>query len=155
MIIGDGELRSELEYLAGLLGVLSRIRFIGNVKDTAKYLQASDVFVLASDRENQSNALIEAMACGLPVIATAVGGNKEIIQHDVNGILVPNSSAYDLSQAVERILSNDKMCARLGANARQSVIAHYSIDCVIEQYLSLYNLPKIEIRAAVLFGGEN
>jgi hypothetical protein len=47
------------------------------------------------------------------------------------------------------------MCARLGANARQSVIAHYSIDCVIEQYLSLYNLPKIEIRAAVLFGGEN
>jgi len=152
MIIGDGELKSELEHMASSLGVLSRVQFVGNVKDTAKYLQASDVFVLASDKENQSNALIEAMACGLPVIATAVGGNKEIIQHDVNGILVPNSSAHDLSQAIERILSNDKMSARLGISARKSVIERYSIDFVVEQYLSLYNLPNVEIRDSALLG---
>lgn len=148
MIIGDGELRSELERLAGSLGVSSRVQFVGNVSDTAKYLQASDVFVLASDKENQSNALIEAMSCGLPVIATSVGGNKEVIQHGVNGLLVPTSSAHDLSQAIIQILSDEKMSARLGGNARKSVLARYTLDYVIEQYLPIYELPKVEKKDA-------
>jgi len=142
LIIGDGKLRQKLHELASTLEVQKHVFFIGAVEDPSKYLQASDLFLLGSDEENQSNALIEAMSCGIPVVATKVGGNKEIVQPGVNGLLVARSSINELSQAISQILQDKELGARLGISARQSVVEKYSFDDVVERYLSLYDLPS-------------
>ena len=138
VIVGDGVLRNELESLANTLGVSQVIRFVGNVKDPAKYLQAADVFVLASDRENQSNALLEAMACGLPVVATNVGGNKECIRSGENGFLVEPASPHEMAGVLQDVLNNEDLAAKLGAAARQTVLQHYTFEKILERYQKLY-----------------
>ena len=141
VVVGEGELRGELEQLADKLGVEGSVIFVGNVETPLEFLQCSDVFVLASDKENYSNALLEAMSCGIPVVATKVGGNKEIVQHGENGLLVARSSVSEITQAISKILQDKELAARLGNNARQSIVEKYSFERVVERYLSLYDLP--------------
>lgn len=142
VVVGDGSLWDELHQLAESLGVKNQVRFTGFVQKPLEYLQASDVFVIASDVENRSNALLEAMACGLPVVATEVGGNEECIQHLVNGVLVPPGAPSEMAQAILVICQDEILAARLGANARQSVLKHYTVERMVDQYLQLYHLPK-------------
>ena len=141
VVVGEGELRGELEQLADELGVKGFVKFVGNVETPLECLQCADVFVLASDKENYSNALLEAMSCGLPVVATKVGGNKEIVQHGENGLLVSRSSVSEITQAISQILQDKELAARLGNSARQSIVEKYSFESIVERYLSLYDLP--------------
>jgi len=142
IIVGDGVLRNELESLAISLDILNCVQFVGNIKDPAKYLRASDVFVLASDQENQSNALIEAMACGLPVVATEVGGNKECIQSGMNGLLVKPASPHEIAGAIQDIFKNVDLAARLGAEARLTALKHYSFEKIMDHYQKLYDFQQ-------------
>lgn len=142
LIVGQGRDELELKSLTNSLGLRNVVRFEGHVNNPLPYLQASDIFVLASDMETHSNALIEAMSVGLPVIATDVGGNRECVRHGTNGLLVPPSSASALAEAILMVLSDDSLACRLGLNARKTVTERYSLEAMIDSYARLYKLPN-------------
>lgn len=101
------------------------------------YYRAADLFILPSHVEGMSNALLEAMACGLPAIASTVGAASELIRPDVNGLLVEPSSPVDLEQALNRLLSDSELRNRLGSAARNTSL-QYSIDAVAPRLLANY-----------------
>jgi glycosyltransferase involved in cell wall biosynthesis len=103
-----------------------------------KYLQASDCFVLPSASEGLSNALLEAMACGLPVVASAVGGSLDIIVDRENGLLVTPGNGQELGEAIECVLTNTSWAEQLGRSARQTVEAGYSLDITSQRLRELY-----------------
>ena len=142
LIIGDGRERNNLQQLVDNLGIRKNVRFEGFVDDPLEYLQASDVYARASDIENFSNAMLEAMACELSVVATAVEGHKECIQQGMNGFLVPPSSPTDMALALLDIIKDDYLGTRMGTNARESVVMHYTLDLAVDRYLSLYDFSS-------------
>lgn len=138
IVAGDGPDRSALEEIAGQLGIAHRIKMLGEVLDIAPYLAASDVFVLPSRGEGMSNALLEAMATGLPCLASDVGGNREVILSGENGLLFQPEDVAGLANALDLLLSDRDLSARLGAAARQSVEQQVSFDSVADRYVALY-----------------
>ena len=134
LIIGTGPSDAELRAMGG-----PGVRFVGQVEDVAPYLQAADVFVLPSATEGLSNALLEAMSCGLAVIATEVGGNRDLIKNNDNGILVQPKNLATLQHALTFILENPETLQRLGRQAREDVLERYSLDSTAEKLARLYN----------------
>jgi glycosyltransferase involved in cell wall biosynthesis len=120
------------------LGVAQRIRLLEQQVDIQRFYQAADVFVLPSRMEGLPNAVLEAMACGLPVVSTAVGGSPEIIENGVNGLLVPPDDADALATAILNYLQHPRRAQEQGLSARKTVLARYPMDGVAEQYLMLY-----------------
>jgi glycosyltransferase involved in cell wall biosynthesis len=137
-VVGDGPLRDELSALAGNLGVGSDVRFLGYRDDIAPLLDRADLFVLPSRAEGISNALLEAMAVGLPVVASAVSGNTDVIEPEVNGLLVEADDPASLAATVLRLLDEPGLRRRLGGEARRTVETRYSIEHVGERYVDLY-----------------
>jgi len=133
LILGSGPLEVELKQSAGE-GVL----FLGSQPDVIPYLQVSDLFVLPSSAEGLSLALLEALACGLPVIATAVGGNPEVLRQGETGWLIPPGDGNALCEAILALLHNSKMRAELGANGRAHVVRNYSLATMAERLVELY-----------------
>ncbi|MFO8058036.1 MAG: glycosyltransferase, partial [bacterium] len=118
-IAGEGKLKSSLERLARQKGVWDRVVFQGPVEDMPSFLGALDVFVLASTSEGRSNALAEALAMGLPVVATDIPGNVELVEHEKNGLLVSPEDPVSVASAVERFVNDTALRERLAANARR------------------------------------
>ncbi len=145
MIIGDGPLRSDLLSFASELRLLDRVTFLGNRSDIPDLLCASDVFVLSSAWEGMPNSLLEAMAAGLPVIATVVGNVAEIVEPGASGILVSPKSPEMLARGLSALLSmSDRERFEIGQKGRQTVIARYCIantvlktQCLFEHAVSL------------------
>lgn len=126
---------------AARAGAGDRLRFAGVTHDVPSYLQAADVFVLPSRREGMPVALLEAMACGLPCIASRLPGSTEaIIDDGVNGVLVPPGDALALAAALERLLSNPDERQRLGTAARATISHRYSSGNVADRWLDAYAL---------------
>jgi glycosyltransferase involved in cell wall biosynthesis len=140
---GDGPRREHLEVLARALGLTGRVTFLGECRDVAPILAASDLFVLPSRSEAFPNALIEAMATALPVIASAVGGIPEVVRPGVNGLLVPPDDAAALADAALALMADPGRAAALGRAARLDVEHHYTIDRMVERFERLY-LAEIE-----------
>ena len=113
------------------------VTFTGNVADVRMYLQAGDFFLLPSESEALGLSLLEAMACGLPCIATNVGGILDIIQHNVNGILVPYGDQESLEKGMRRLLDHEEEVKQLGKNARKTIEERFNLDREVEQYISL------------------
>jgi glycosyltransferase involved in cell wall biosynthesis len=124
VVIGGGD-RGPLESLARELQLTESIIFLGSVKDVVPYLQNVDVGVLCSAREGLSNALMEYMACGLPVVATAVGGNPELVDLS-NGILVPPNDARALSDALAQLARNPELRRRMGLCSLEKIKERFS-----------------------------
>jgi glycosyltransferase involved in cell wall biosynthesis len=124
-IVGDGPLRESLARLAAESGVASSVCFLGERKDATQLMQASDFLVLPSHFEGLSNALLEAMAAGCPVVASAVGGSVELIENERSGLLFPSDDAAALAVAMAR-LAEPALRSRLAESARQHVEQHYS-----------------------------
>lgn len=122
-VLGDGPERRSLERRAGELGVSDRVRFLGagSRDDVLALFRAVDAALLTSAWENLPHTLLEALAAGTPVIATAVGGIPEVVRHGVNGLLVPARDIDALVQAVERVVRDDGLRASLAASAAASV----------------------------------
>jgi sugar transferase (PEP-CTERM/EpsH1 system associated) len=139
LIVGDGPLFAELTQLIKQLALQDVVWMPGDRKDVPALLQAMDVFVLPSLGEGISNTVLEAMASGLPVVATAVGGNVELVENGFNGSLVPAADHLALSSALENLLQNDLERNRQGANARQSVSERFDWDRTVEAYLHVYD----------------
>jgi glycosyltransferase involved in cell wall biosynthesis len=133
IFVGDGPLRGELERASGV-----RTQFLGQRADVAKLLAGFDVFVLSSSTEGMSIALLEAMAAGCPIVVTAVGGNTELIQDEVTGLVVPPDDETALRVAVERLLTNRELADRLGAAAREAARQRYSVGAMTQRYEELW-----------------
>jgi glycosyltransferase involved in cell wall biosynthesis len=133
LILGTGAEESRLKQMAGA-GIL----FLGHVENVAGYLQASDIFVLPSATEGLSNALLEALAAGLPVIATAVGGAPEAVAHLQHGWLIPPDTPAALQEAVLALLNNAACRDSLGYRGRQRAVEHYALPTTANRLRDLY-----------------
>ncbi|MEO8353151.1 MAG: glycosyltransferase family 4 protein, partial [Chthoniobacteraceae bacterium] len=120
VIVGTGELESELKALSHRLGVTANVDFVGQQSNVTPWLQQSRVFVLTSDSEGLSLAMMEALACGLPCVVSDVGELGEVIQNGMNGYLVAARTGVAFADAIEPILSNAAEFSRLSTNASQS-----------------------------------
>src|SRR5438270_338007 len=137
VLIGDGPLRPEFERMAAELGIRERVQFLGDRRDIPAVLGAMDVTVLPSDSESLSNVVLESMAAGVPVVASAVGGNIELLSGD-RGVLVPRNDDAELAAALERLLLNPELRAKLADEAKNFVQANYGMKHVQESYEALY-----------------
>jgi sugar transferase (PEP-CTERM/EpsH1 system associated) len=138
VIAGDGPCREELCALIGKLGLQPHVRLLGERDDIPTVLGAMDVFVLPSIAEGMSNTIIEAMACGLPVVATRVGGNCELVEDGVTGKLIPPQDVATLATAINRYLSSAERRAADGQSARQRVLDGFSLERMRAAYADLY-----------------
>lgn len=138
LLLGDGPLEAELRRQAHEAGIAARVDFLGARSDVPALLPALDAFVLVSRTEGLSNATLEAMACGLPVIATAVGGQPEAVEDGVTGLLVPPRAPGRLALALESFLHAPARCHRMGRLARETILRRFSRDAMLQGYEQLY-----------------
>ncbi|MCC7418406.1 MAG: glycosyltransferase family 4 protein [Acidobacteria bacterium] len=123
----------------GQLGLADRVIFVERTSDVASYLQASDLFAMPSSREGLSNALLEAMACGLPCIAAAIPGvTDSVIEDGASGFIVPPGDERALASVLTMLLRDRGMMEEVGRRARQTILERYAIDAVADRYLALY-----------------
>jgi glycosyltransferase involved in cell wall biosynthesis len=138
LIVGEGECRDDLHTLAEELQITRTVRFLGQRRDPEELLPACDVFVLSSLSEGLSFAILEAMACGLPVVATRVGGNIELVEDGVTGILAPSCDPAALAVAVGRLLDDGGQRLRMGERGRDFVERHHDAAAWARRYVELY-----------------
>jgi sugar transferase (PEP-CTERM/EpsH1 system associated) len=139
VIVGDGPLRSWLEDEASSLGVADVVTFTGARNDTPDLLRGFDVFVLPSVNEGISNTILEAMASGLPVVASAVGGNPELVAEGVTGSLYDAGDPGALEQALLPYLTDAVLRETHGAAGRVRVVQNFSLDSMVTRYVALYD----------------
>jgi glycosyltransferase involved in cell wall biosynthesis len=137
-LIGDGPLRASLVRQVNLRGLRSRVRFLGERPDVPEQLAAADLFVLPSRTEACPNGVLEAMASGLPIVASRVGGIPELIESGSDGILVPSDSPRDLADAINDLVERPDAAAALGRAARAKAEARFSFERMIESFERLY-----------------
>tara|TARA_R110002072_G_scaffold84388_25_gene191496 strand:+ start:10726 stop:11898 length:1173 start_codon:yes stop_codon:yes gene_type:complete len=139
VIVGDGPLYPQLKQLVEQLALQDCVWMPGDRKDVPELLQVMDVFVLPSLGEGISNTVLEAMASGLPVIATAVGGNVELVKQGCNGSLIQVGDHRALAKALADLLKDDAQRIRQGNNARQRVCQRFDWDRTVSAYLQVYD----------------
>ena len=137
VIIGDGPEMRSLTETAAALGVTGRVTFLGHQDDARRWLAGLDVFVNASTSEGVSLTILEAMAAGLAIVATAVGGTPEVL-NESSGRLVPARNPAALSAAIGALADDPGLRATLGRAARQRVEAHFTLDRMVRQYADVY-----------------
>jgi glycosyltransferase involved in cell wall biosynthesis len=138
VIVGEGDLREPLVRQAADLGVDGSVRFLGARTDVPELLQVMDVFALSSLWEGLPLVLLEAMAAGVPVVSTRVGGIPEVIRHERDGLLVPPSDAGLLAAALVRVLTAPSFADGLQQSAAAIVKARYRIEDVASRHESVY-----------------
>jgi sugar transferase (PEP-CTERM/EpsH1 system associated) len=139
VLIGDGSLRDKIEQLVVQEGIQDRVWLAGTREDVPQLLSALDVFVLPSLAEGISNTILEAMACGLPVVATLVGGNGELVREGETGFLVPRADPRAMAAALINYADDAALRAAHGAAARTRVEGTFSIARMVSRYLEVYD----------------
>jgi len=124
--------------LSKQLGIRDKIVFMGLQTDVQEILRAIDVFVLNSKTEGMSYAVLEAMSTGLPVIATAVGANIELVSHGDEGYLVSHGDIESLAAYMVRLGTNPSLLSKMGQKAREKIIKDYSLNRMVSSYNDLY-----------------
>jgi glycosyltransferase involved in cell wall biosynthesis/GNAT superfamily N-acetyltransferase len=138
VIAGDGPDKDALKALARSLGIADRVRLLGRTEDIPNLLRSFDVFALTSDLEGHPNALLEAMATGLPCVATQVASVPEALDGGRAGILIRPNDQKDLADAIERLATDASLRKKLGDEARARVIEAYGEEKTLDDYASLY-----------------
>lgn len=139
VMIGDGSLRPEVERILGEAGLLGQAWLPGGRDDVAALMRGFDVFVLPSLNEGISNTILEAMASGLPTVATSVGGNGELVQEGETGFLVPRSDPPAMAAALRRYWTNASLRRVHGQAARERVEREFSLAVMVEKYTAVYD----------------
>jgi glycosyltransferase involved in cell wall biosynthesis len=137
-LVGDGELRETVQHQVRAMGIESRVRFLGVRSDIPDLLRAADVFVFPSRWEGNPLSVMEAMAAGLPVVATAVGGVPELVEDGASGILVPNEDLHGLVAAMQRMAQNPDLREQMGHAARCRAVERFDIRQTVRAYEALY-----------------
>jgi sugar transferase (PEP-CTERM/EpsH1 system associated) len=138
VVVGDGPCRPDLERLIHELGLTGRVHLLGMRQDVPVLLRAFDTFVLPSLTEGISNTVLEAMATGLPVVATRVGGNPELVEHGVTGALVPVGNPLVLAAALRYYVEDARLREGHGEAARRRVLQHFTLERMAQGYRDLY-----------------
>jgi len=138
VLIGDGPLRDKLTELAQQLGMQDHVHFLGHQDHVHELLNLLDIFVLTSRSEGMSNTILEAMATGLPVVATDVGGTRELVVDGQTGVLVPPQEPDQLAQALAVLLANPARRGEMGRQARQRVEDVFALPIMVRAYETLY-----------------
>jgi glycosyltransferase involved in cell wall biosynthesis len=137
-IVGIGRLRPQLERIVAELNIQDSVEFLGLRLDVVDLLQRSWGFVLPSRNEGMPNALLEAMACGLPCIATRVSGSEDIIVDGFNGILVEPEQPAQMAHALHRLIEETELAQRLGQEGHATVVRDYQLIHAVQRCLELY-----------------
>jgi glycosyltransferase involved in cell wall biosynthesis len=138
VIVGEGPEMAELVAQIAAHGLQEAVVLLGNRLDVPQLLRTFDLFVLPSYREGMPVALLEAMASGLPVVATDVRGSREVVDPGRNGLLVPLGDVPALADALRRVLVDPEMAARMGREGHGDVLRHYGEEVVLDAHLRLY-----------------
>jgi sugar transferase (PEP-CTERM/EpsH1 system associated) len=137
-LVGDGSLRGDLEKVARSLGIAKRVDFLGLRKDVADLLPHWEVFVLSSVREGLPLAVLEAMACARPVVATAVGEIPQVLCNGATGLTVPPGDPAALAASISAVLETPEWAAAIGRAARRLIEEKFSLDFTVKRYQALY-----------------
>jgi glycogen synthase len=137
-IAGSGSQRAALEEQTNRLGLGQTVRFLGSIADPRTLFWAIDIFVQPSVMEGLGVALLEAMACGLPAIASRAGGMAEVIEDRHNGLLVAAADSIALARAVEELAGSPAMQSSLGAEARTRAERNFSLAAMARETMALY-----------------
>jgi glycosyltransferase involved in cell wall biosynthesis len=138
MVVGDGHLRQQLEDLSTTLGLGERIDFVGNVPNPLDYINRFTVGVITSETEGFCNAILEYMACGVPVVTTDAGGNPELVTNDENGYLVAVGDIESIAQKVINLLRNLNIASDFRIKNLDRVKASLTVDRMIDGTQSFY-----------------
>jgi glycosyltransferase involved in cell wall biosynthesis len=137
-LIGEGPERVALEAHAERLGLAGCVQLCGLTADVGERLRAADLFVLPSRAEGLSNALLEAMAHGLPVVVSDVPGNVDVVDDGVDGLVSPVGDPAALADRLEQLVADEPLRRRLGTAARAKIEAVYDLELVVDSYEALY-----------------
>jgi glycosyltransferase involved in cell wall biosynthesis len=138
VLAGDGELADQLQAQAAQLGLGEELHFLGHTTQVPAWLALAEVFVLPSLYEGLPLSLLEAMAQGLPCIATAVDGNREVLRDQENGLLCPAADGPSLAQTLEVLLTNPAFRQRLGNQAQADYQSYWTFERTWQAYETLY-----------------
>ena len=138
VLAGDGPLRSEYEKWISELGIGECTQLLGAIRDVPRFLQSLDVYVQSSSSEALPIAILEAMACGLPIVATRVAGIPEQVVDGVNGFLVPPCDSAALAAAIARLCANHSLRERFGNASAQRARQFYSLEVMAQRLANLY-----------------
>jgi len=138
LIIGDGPQRQNLERYRRLCQLEDKVHFLGERSDVARLMPHFDLLWLASGYEGLPNVVMEAMACGVPVVATDIWGNRELVVHDQTGFLSPVGDRAGLARCAHKILENPELAARLGAAGKKRMADEFTIGAMVERHAALY-----------------
>lgn len=137
LIAGEGPQRTELEIFARETEAFPHVRFLGHRADASSLLHLADLFWLASEFEGMSNSLMEAMACGKPVIVSDIPPNRELVEHERSGYVVNLGDSVGFSQYTERLIQDDELSRRLGEAARDRMVSEFSTRMMVRRYSEL------------------
>ncbi len=139
LLVGDGPERSRISRTVKAAGLTERVRFVGQLSDVSPFYRVADVVAIPSLSEGSPNVLLEAMAFGVPVVATSVGGIPEIVTHEENALLVPVHSPQAMAEAIDRLLSNPVIAACQATQAQKTVRTDYSPEGRADSLLRIYS----------------
>ena len=137
-IVGQGSVHKVLQGEIAVIRSLERIKLLGRVDDVRELLWASDIFAMPSLKEGLGVAALEAMASNLPVIASDVGGLREVVEDERTGIIVPPGNSKQIASAIQRLAESEALRAQIGAAARARAVENYSMEKMAAQTLALY-----------------
>lgn len=143
-IIGDGDEKKNLENLAKELEIADKVDFIGLVphEELPPYFEKADVFVLPSLNEGMSNSMLEALASGLPLVATDTGGTRELVKEEKNGFIIKMKDSSDLAEKIEKLIGNNDLRKKMGEESRKKA-ENMSWEKVAKEYVDLYYKIKM------------
>jgi glycosyltransferase involved in cell wall biosynthesis len=146
ILLGEGPERINLEHQADALGITTHITFAGYCENVGSYLQSAHIFVLPSVSEGISNALLEAMAFGLPCLASSIGGNVEVLDHGKYGVLLPPGDVKAWAQALEDMVAIEPLRLEMGELAHRRIVESYDFSVIGMRYEELYKELLTESR---------
>jgi glycosyltransferase involved in cell wall biosynthesis len=138
VVVGDGYLRSQLEELGEALGLRDSLTFTGRLDNPLEVVRSFHVGVITSETEGFCNAIVEYMACGIPVVATDSGGNPELVRERENGFLYPVGNIDALADRVEMILKNEEIQYRFSKNNRKKIDENFTGGILLQKNYSYY-----------------
>jgi sugar transferase (PEP-CTERM/EpsH1 system associated) len=138
LIVGEGSLKTELIQEVSTLGFAEKIHFSGIKTNIPEIMNTLDIFVLPSLSEGMPNTVLEAMSCGVPVIATSVGGVPEVIEDEETGILIESQDEDALAMALKELIENQEKRLHLGIEGRKRVLSKFSLERMVSEYQLLY-----------------
>ena len=140
VICGTGPLLQKLKEQVKSAGLEQKVVFLGRVdrKKLIKIYQGATIYVVSSIYEGLPTVLLEAMACGLPVVATDIGGNRDLISSNVNGLLVPPRSPEIMAQMIMELWNDEKLRKKLGDCARKTIMKKYTWDMITDNFINVY-----------------